>query len=69
VTIPKRVFSDGSRVRCRTCGKVVYYTRERAEDAAAKISERVKMYVYLGPCGYWHVTRKNPETFKKGARR
>jgi hypothetical protein len=46
------------RVRCRTCGKVVFDTREAADRSAAGATLRgTPMRSYNGGCGHWHVTR------------
>lgn len=41
-------------LRCVECGKVCYQERRNAEEAAAKIPD--PMTVYLGRCGFWHLS-------------
>jgi hypothetical protein len=50
---------DDPRLRCAEDGKVAYTTKENAEAAAHRISEREPMRAYLGDCGHYHVSRRN----------
>lgn len=58
VTVEPSPNRAGARLRCTQCDKVAYATEEQVESAAMKISERVEMEYYLGPCGWYHLTRK-----------
>jgi hypothetical protein len=47
------------RLRCAHDGKVVYGSMSSAQSAADLISQREPMKCYLGPCGHYHVSRRN----------
>jgi hypothetical protein len=57
-----------NRLRCTADGKVVYTSREQAERAATKISQRQPMLAYLGRCGHYHVSRDRRRHGKQVAR-
>lgn len=45
------------QARCSQCHKVAFFSKKAANQGArGALARGVKMRVYLGTCGHWHVT-------------